>query len=148
MKRPGHRRDGGMGRWPAMIAAGAVVALFAAVGVAGVEWQTPKTVRLVVDYGDGVEKHFTSVTWKQGMTVLDAMEFAKKSPHGIRFEYKGRGETALLTQIDDLKNEGGGRKKKNWIYYVNDKAADKSFAARKLESSDVVRWKFTTHKFD
>ncbi len=148
MKRPGHRRDGGMCRLPAMMAAGAMVALFAVVGIAGAESQTPKTVRLVVDYGDGVEKHFTSVPWKRGMTVLDAMEHARKSPHGIQFEHKGRGETALLTRIDDLKNEGGGRNKKNWIFWVDDKAAVKSFGIHRLEKGAVVRWKFTTYKFD
>lgn len=105
----------------------------------------PKTVRLIIDYNDGVEKHFTAVPWKQGTTVLDAMRYAKRSPHGIAFEHKGSGETALLTRIDDIANQGGGREKKNWIYHVNDKLADKGFAVFELNASDVVRWKFTTY---
>jgi len=36
-----------------------------------------------------------------------------------------KGETAFLTQIDELENEGRGR---NWIYRVNGELAKKSFA--------------------
>ena len=41
-----------------------------------------KTVTLTVDYGDGVEKKFKSIPWQEGMTILDAMEFAQKHPRG------------------------------------------------------------------
>ena len=102
-----------------------------------------RTVRVVIDYGDGVEKHFTRLAWSDGMTVLDSMQAASESPHGITFKYRGRGETAFSTQIDDLKNEGAG--KKNWMYSVNDKRADRSFGVYQLEASDVVRWEFVEY---
>ncbi len=148
MRNPaGHNERRRRATW-ALFAGTVAIATVATPGVALDEPAQATTVRLVIDYGDGVEKHFTSVPWKQGMTVLDAMEHARKSPHGIQFKHKGRGETALLTRIDDLTNEGGGRNKKNWIFWVNDKAAVKSFGIRRLEKGDVVRWKFTTYKFD
>lgn len=100
------------------------------------------TVRLVVDYGDGVEKHFTRIAWKPEMTVLDAMEQAKRSKRGITFDYRGRGETAFIMKIDDLKNEGGGRDSGNWSFSVNNELAEKSFGIYEPKKGDVIVWKF------
>jgi hypothetical protein len=105
--------------------------------------EKPNTVKVVIDYGDGAQKVFPALQWQEGMTVLDAMEKAKAPAHGITFQHTGKGETAFLTQIDDLKNEGGGKAKKNWQYLVNDVYADKGFGVRKLEKGDVVLWRFT-----
>ena len=105
-------------------------------------------IRLIVDYGDGVEKHFTAIAWKKDMTVLDAMSQAKASPHGITFQHSGSGSTAFLTRIDDLQNQGGGSGKRNWLFWVNTKLGDKSFGEYKLEPSDVVMWKFSAQKLN
>jgi Domain of unknown function (DUF4430) len=105
-----------------------------------------KTVKVVIDYGDGVQKVFPALEWKEGMTALDALDKAKAPAHGITFKYTGKGDTAFLTQIDDLKNEGGGKDKKNWLFWVNDAMADKSFGAWKLEKGDVVLWKFAVYE--
>ena len=101
------------------------------------------TITLVVDYADGVEKRFTKIQWAKDMTVLDAMSQAKKHPRGIDFKFKGKGATAFLTQIDNLKNEGKGS---NWIYRVNDKLGDRSFAIHVLKESDTVLWKFGKYR--
>ena len=45
------------------------------------------TVRLVVDYGDGVIKTIADLPWAKGSTVLDVMNAAKDRPHGITFSY-------------------------------------------------------------
>jgi hypothetical protein len=108
--------------------------------------EKPNTVKVIVDYGDGVQKVFPALEWQEGMTVLDAMEKAKAPAHGITFKYTGKNDTAFLTQIDDLKNEGGGKTKKNWQYLVNDAYADKSCGVRKLEKGDVVLWRFTLYE--
>jgi hypothetical protein len=108
--------------------------------------QAATTVQLTIDYNDGCQKRFTAIEWVEGMTVLDAMQKAKNAPHGITFEFTGSGETAFLTQIDDLKNEGGGKEKKNWQYWVSGSYADKSFGAWKLNSGDCVLWKFDTYR--
>lgn len=96
-------------------------------------------VTLIVDYGDGVQKHITGIAWKEGMTVLDAMQHAAKHPRGVKFSYRGSAATAFLYKIDDLENEGRGR---NWIYRVNGKLADRGFAVCRLMPTDVVLWKF------
>ena len=98
------------------------------------------------EYLRWVEKHFTAIPWKKGMTVMDAMRYAKRGKQGIDFKFSGNGDTAFLTQIDDLKNEGGGEGKKNWILRVNKKLATESFGVFELNSGDVIRWQFEVFK--
>ncbi len=106
----------------------------------------PSTIPLVIDYRDGVEKHFTAITWKAGITVLDVMTAAKASPHGITFASNGSGETTFINQIDDLKNEGARGSRRNWTYEVNGKLADRSAAVYGLKAGDQVRWSFSDRK--
>lgn len=101
-----------------------------------------QTVRLVIDYHDGVRKVFDKLPWKEGMTVRDAMDAAQSTGHGIRYEAKGSGETAFLTRIDDVQSQGARREKKNWVYKVNDKLAEKSFGVYKLKVGDSVQWTY------
>ena len=102
------------------------------------------TVRLVIDYGDGVIKTITDLPWVKGNTVLDVMNAAKDRPHGITFSYTGSGASAFLTRIDDVANEGGAAAKKNWQLWVNTSYADKSFGVYEVQPLDVVFWRFTT----
>jgi hypothetical protein len=105
--------------------------------------QPKEGVKMIIDYGDGVQKHFTVLSWKKGMTGLDALNQAKQHPRGIRFNYRGKGARGFLTAIDGLKNEGSG---KNWIYRVNGKLGDRSFAIQPLNRGDVTLWKFGQYK--
>jgi hypothetical protein len=104
----------------------------------------PATVRLVIDYGDGVIKTMTGLPWSKGNTVLDVMNTAKVHPHGITFSYTGSGGSSFLTKIDDVANEGGGAGKKNWQLWVNTMYADRSFGAYEVQAFDVVFWRYTT----
>ena len=102
------------------------------------------TVTIVIDYGDGVQKRFKKVPCTANATVLDAMRKTMQHARGIKFRYRGSGETALLTQIDDLKNEGGNGK--SWLYEVNGKLARKSFAIQNLSNHDTILWKFDIYR--
>ncbi len=106
------------------------------------------TVTLVVDYGDGVEIHFTALPWHKGMTVLDAMAAAGKHPRGITFAQRGSGGAAMITQIGDAKNQGGGAQSKNWLYYVNDEQATMSAGKQTLQPGDVALWKFQVYRYN
>ena len=109
--------------------------------------QSPaQTVRLVVDYGDGTTKTINDLAWSKGNTVLDAMKAATARPHGISFSYTGAGDTAMVTKIDDVQNQGGGAGKKNWQYWVNGTSGNRSFAAFELQAQDVVLWRFATEQ--
>lgn len=98
-----------------------------------------ETVKVVVDFGDGSQKQFGAVPWKQEMTVFAALEAAAKHPRGFKFAHQGKGETVLVTAIDDLKNEGRGR---NWLYEVNGKLGDRSCAVMPLKAGDSILWRF------
>lgn len=99
------------------------------------------TVRLIVDYGDGAAKTIANLPWSKGNTVLDAMKEAATRPHGISFSFTGSGDSVMLTKIDDVANDGGG--KKNWQYWVNGNHGDRSFATFELQPQDIVVWRFT-----
>lgn len=104
------------------------------------------TVKLIVDYGDGAAKTISDLGWAKGNTVLDALKEATTRPHGISFSFTGSGDSAMLTKIDDLQNQGGGTGKKNWQYWVNGTFGDRSFATFELQAQDVVVWRFTTEQ--
>lgn len=104
------------------------------------------TVRLVIHYGDGVEKHFTSVPWKSGFTVLDALAWADNHPRGIELRRSGSGERTMITGIDDLSNEGGGAQSRNWVFHVNGKVATQGSGLYQLQAGDDVVWRFEIFK--
>ena len=101
-----------------------------------------QVVQLVIDYGDGAQKRFSAIPWRDGMTVLDVLQSAQQSPHGITLTYRGSGERALLTKLDDQANEEGAAGARNWLFYVNDHLADKSLGAAAVKSGDTILWKF------
>ena len=103
----------------------------------------PHTVLLVIDFGDQSQKHFTGIVWRQKMTIKDVLQAASKHPRGIRFEHRGKGKTAFLLSIDKLKNEGRGR---NWVYRVNKKLGDRSFAEFTVQPGDTILWTFGKYR--
>ncbi len=103
----------------------------------------PPTVRLVVDYGDGVEKHFTAIPWKPKMTVFDVLQAAARHRRGIRVRHRGSGETTFVLEIDGLKNEG--RSGRNWVYRVDGKLGDRSCGVYRVKAGQTVLWTFATY---
>jgi hypothetical protein len=73
------------------------------------------------------------------------MKAATTRSHGISFSYTGSGDSAVLTKIDDVQNEGGGAKK-NWQYWANGTYGDRSFAVFELQAQDTIVWRFTTEQ--
>jgi hypothetical protein len=102
-----------------------------------------ETVKLVIDYGDGTEKHFTRLEWKEGLTVLAATQLAEKHARGVKLKIRGSGETAFVTQIDDVANEG---RERNWVFRVNGKLGDRSSGIYKLSAGDTVLWRFQKYE--
>jgi len=100
-------------------------------------------VRVVVDYGDGVEVHFKNIPWRSGMTGRDAMNEAAGRRRGIKFETRSFGDQGeLLQQIDDLRNESGS-KGRDWLLWVNGEFAKMSFSKYELRPGDELCWRFT-----
>lgn len=108
--------------------------------VAG-ENPTGPAVKLVIDFDDGFEKHYR-LAWREGMTVLDALDAASRRARGVRFASKGTGDMAMVTAVDGVANEGGGGLGRNWIYWVNGALAEKSCGVYEIRPEDVILWKF------
>lgn len=103
----------------------------------------PEGVNVVVSFGDGLTWTYENIDYKQGMTVLDAMNAVKlRKHHALDFAYNGRGQNAFLNSLAGMENEGGGRTSKNWFYRINDKLGNKSFAIAELQAGDTVLWHF------
>jgi hypothetical protein len=100
-------------------------------------------VSLTVDYGDGVELRFRELPYRAGMTVLDALAAAGKHPRGVKFVQRGRGSTAMITEIDGLKNDPSGN---NWLFSVNGKTAEVGAGAYELKAGDAVLWEFKPYE--
>jgi len=98
-----------------------------------------KTVQLTIDYGDGSQKTFTAIEWKEKQTVFDVLQAAEKHPRGIKLKHRGSGAALLVTAIDDKTNEGGGS---NWLFEVNGTLGDRSCAIFEVQAGDKLLWKF------
>lgn len=99
----------------------------------------PKVVQLTIDYGDGSQKVFTQLEWKEKQTVLDVLQAAEKHARGIKVKHRGSGAALFVTTIDEVANEGVGS---NWLYEVNGTPGDRSCAIFDVQAGDKVLWKF------
>jgi hypothetical protein len=115
-----------------------LAALLLAGNVCGQE--AAPAVRLTIDYGDGVQKTFTALPWKDKMTVFDALKAAERHARGIRVSHTGMGETIFITAIDDCENEGAGER--NWRYTVNEQPARYSAGVAELKAGEAIVWRF------
>jgi hypothetical protein len=107
-----------------------------------------KAFQVTIDYGDGAELHLKNLAWRKQLTVLDALAAVKKHPHGVSFAFKGKGPTALVTQIGDVKNQGAGVQSRNWLFFVNGKKSDVGAGVCPVAAGDTVLWKFEVLKYD
>jgi len=115
-----------------------VIVLSALLSVAA--YGAEPTVRLTIDYGDGVQKAFVAIPWREKLTVFEAMQAAAQHPRGIKLQHTGSGETTFVTAIDDRANEGQGGN--NWRYEVNGQRPPVSAGVAELKAGDTVVWRF------
>jgi hypothetical protein len=98
------------------------------------------TVSLTIDFGNGAKREFTGVEWSPGMTAGDLMHAASLMSPGLKYEVRGTAKMTLLTSLDGVANgSGAGR---YWLYEINGRPADVSFAVKPLEPGDRVLWVF------
>jgi hypothetical protein len=101
-----------------------------------------QVIQLTIDFGDGAQKRFTAISFRDGMTVLDVLDAAKAHPHGITFAARGSGAMTLITKIDDLANQEGAAGAKDWLFFVNDKLADRGCGAASVKPGDSILWRY------
>ena len=99
-----------------------------------------QTVTLRIDYGDGFEKVYGSIEWRDGLTISDMMQHASQHAHPTKFQTRGKDATAFLSSIDGIENQGF--RKKSWVFYVNGELGSASYAIARLVASDSVLWRY------
>lgn len=101
------------------------------------------TARVVIDYGDGVEKHFTALPVAESTTAADLLLAAGKHPRGVKLRSRGRGENFFVEAIDDA--VGGARvdgERAYWTYRVNGEIQNVGAGVREIGASDLIRWRY------
>ena len=126
--------------WPRLLFIKNAVVVFGLFSATVLAQEQAKSVRLTIDYGDGVQKIYLALACQEKMTVLSALQAAEKHPRPIRLAFKGSGETTFITAIDDVENEGF--EARNWRYSINDQPAQYSAGVAELKPGDVVIWRF------
>lgn len=101
---------------------------------------------LVIAYSEGVEKRWSRLEWKAGMTVAQALAAADgmPGPLGVDLESRGDGERYFVSSIDGLANQGGGKTDRNWVYFVNGEMAKKSAGLVEVSAGDTITWRYIT----
>ena len=93
-----------------------------------------QNITVEIDYGGLQQSRKVEITWKQGITALEALQSVAK------IETKQAGEFILVTSIDGVEGQSGA---KAWYYDINGKRAT-SFANKCiLNEDDHVRWTYT-----
>jgi hypothetical protein len=95
-------------------------------------------VSLAIDFGDGQQQTYDSIAWREGMTVRDLTRETRRDK--LKLDVRGTGASAFLHNLDGVENEGADGR--NWLYSVNGKPGDKSFAICELQPGDRVLWTF------
>jgi hypothetical protein len=115
-----------------------------AADASGEAWTPPaspeaETVSLAVDFGNGSHRSF-DLPWSAGMTVGDLLQLARDLRPGLQFTQQGADKLAMLTSLDGVGN--GTADGRFWLYEVNGKSGEVSFAVQPVAAGDRVLWVF------
>lgn len=77
----------------------------------------------------------------QPTSVLEIMN-QLKNEQKVSFESKNYNDLVLIVSINNKKNEGNGKAKKNWVYSVNGKLAPMSVSQYQINESSKIQWCF------
>ncbi|MGH9659286.1 MAG: hypothetical protein ACRD96_12135 [Bryobacteraceae bacterium] len=78
------------------------------------------TVALTIDYSNGAHKHFSSIPWKKGLTILEAIQASERISPGTSISFgSDRSGHALGLIIDELPHGDTGASE--WVVWVNAK---------------------------
>jgi hypothetical protein len=114
------------------------------VRASGEAWTPPasveaETVSLDVDFGNGSRRSF-DLPWSAGMTVGDLLKLARDRRPGLQFTQRGADKLAMLASLDGVGN--GTADGRFWLYEVNGKSGEVSFAVQPVAAGDRVLWVF------
>ena len=76
-----------------------------------------QTVSVTIDYSNGSQKSFTTITWSKGLTILEALQAAKATPPGLELEFgSSRTGSVIGLHIDGVPQESLSGE---WAVWVN-----------------------------
>ncbi|MDX1963367.1 MAG: DUF4430 domain-containing protein [Pirellulales bacterium] len=110
---------------------------------AGQPHQAPQ-LTLTIDYGDSSAPKSLMIDWQAGLTVVDALRQA--AAQDLTSVITGAGESAFVSEIGGIANQGAGEAGKNWIYYINDKQATRGAGVQTLQPGDRLEWRFEVYE--
>jgi hypothetical protein len=102
---------------------------------------TGKTVTLTIDFGNGARRVFDDLPWIPGLTLGKLMEEAREFRPAVTFAQQGEGKMAFLKSLEGVANESGADGR-YWLYSVDGRHGDVSFAVQPLEAGGAVLWEF------
>ena len=78
------------------------------------------TIALTIDYSNGAHKHYSSVPWKKGLTILAAIQASERMAPGATISFgSDRVGHVLKLVIDGAPREDGPASE--WVVWVNAK---------------------------
>lgn len=101
---------------------------------------TGETVSLTVDFGNGARRQFEALPYSQGMTLGDLMRQAGRFRPPVVYTQTGEGKMSFLTSLEGVANEGAGGR--SWLYSVDGRHGEVSFAVQSLAAGSAVLWEF------
>lgn len=78
------------------------------------------TVALTIDYSNGAQKHFSSIPWNKGLTILGVLQGATRIQPGIATAFGSDRSGHVLNLVIDGTPESG-KQRTEWLIWVNNK---------------------------
>lgn len=102
---------------------------------------TGLTISITGDQKHGVILKESTVSYQEGMTVIDALKQVTKQ-NKIQMETQGKGAYTYVQGIDNLYEFDGGPKS-GWVYKVNGRAPGEGAGSYKVAAGDKIEWLYT-----
>lgn len=99
-----------------------------------VAYGASQNITVEIDYGGLQQSRKVEITWKQGITAMEALQSIAK------IETKQAGEFILVNSIDSVEGQSGA---KAWYYDVNGKRATSVANKCILTEGDYMKWEYT-----
>jgi hypothetical protein len=103
----------------------------------------PRTISLMVDYGDGMVRVYPDIVVGASETMLQMLE--KQAQTG-RLTFKTKEFAGLGTMIEAIGTKTNGQDNKYWQYWVNNVSITYAASNYLLKPGDVIEWKFLHYK--
>lgn len=103
------------------------------------EIQENKNIQLQLIIKETEKENRFDLNLNQPKKVIEVMELLKQE-NKLTYETKDYNELTLIVSINNIKNEGSGKNKKNWIYAVNGKLSPMAVNQMIIDQNSKIEW--------